>query len=57
MMCDNTAHCQSFIYEPNRKKCYLYDKKIHGDEDQKVEWNMYTVFQDDCSKYDEFELL
>ena len=56
-MCDNTANCQSFTYEPKKKKCYLHDKKMRADEDQIVKGNMYTVFQDDCSKYDEFELL
>ena len=51
-ICDNTVNCQSFAYQPNTDKCWLYDRKLYGGEEQITHDNVYTVFKSDCGKYD-----
>ena len=55
-ICDNTVNCQSFAYELKWSWCWLYDRKLYGNEEQITWYNIYTVFKSDCGKYDKENL-
>ena len=49
-ICDVTDQCKSFSYEPDKNKCYLFDRELTGME-QQIQWyNIYTVYMS-CGKY------